>query len=459
MHIPRLLTLLIAVIALAVVVLAGMQVVQPARPLIASAAFEHAQITPNADGDSDVTTLRYTLTRNATVTLTFADSAGREFVFREAQPRIAGDYRVQFSGVVRGYTLPGEEIQGQVEARLLPNGEYTWTLSAVGEDGVAEQASGTLIVADANPILPDLTALTISPTAFSPNQDGVADRVMLYTYLAAEANLTMYLEGADGTRIYVAEYNMGVLAGAAGPHWFDYDGGIDAGLEPPDDGDYTVVLRAEDAEGQRVSRTGTLSLRNGGTPIGAIYPQPTGTTVFYGSMPYEDRYYTDAETAGALIPMPEGVQAEISSLSIVQGDLLVFRLIVVNDGTVGMRTTGPYPGTVYQQDQAGQFPRWYDESGAWRVGLDCDTATSDYPWRWAIGTPDDLETAEEDGTTYRYLPPGAQAVVWGAVRLTDIVPSRNPQYCWVGLIHEDVEVRDARIDARQIEIMPGPETE
>jgi hypothetical protein len=40
---------------------------------------------------------------------------------------------------------------------------------------------------------------------------------------------------------------------------------------------------------------------------------------------------------------------------------------------------------------------------------------------------------------YYYLPAGARAVVWGAVRLTQI-EVRNPQNCWAGLIHEDVAI-------------------
>jgi hypothetical protein len=92
------------------------------------------------------------------------------------------------------------------------------------------------------------------------------------------------------------------------------------------------------------------------------------------------------------------------------------------------------------------------------VGLDCDNAVSDYPWRWAVGTRGDNLVAEHDpvtGNTYYYLPAGAQSVIWGAVRMTDLVEARNPQYCWAGLIHEDVEISDvnARVGAREVELV------
>jgi hypothetical protein len=41
-------------------------------------------------------------------------------------------------------------------------------------------------------------------------------------------------------------------------------------------------------------------------------------------------------------------------------------------------------------------------------------------------------------------------VVWGAVRLTDIVSTTNPQQCWAGLIHEGVNVYNNRIGVRDV---------
>ncbi|HRE47230.1 MAG TPA: hypothetical protein PLD47_05845, partial [Aggregatilineales bacterium] len=92
-------------------------------------------------------------------------------------------------------------------------------------------------------------------------------------------------------------------------------------------------------------------------------------------------------------------------------------------------------------------------SGAWRVGVQCERSESSYPWRWALGSPDALTTVERDGETLYYLLPGQKALVWGAVRMTRLIPTRNPQKCFAALIHEDVAIpprqnRIGEIDVR-----------
>jgi hypothetical protein len=73
-----------------------------------------------------------------------------------------------------------------------------------------------------------------------------------------------------------------------------------------------------------------------------------------------------------------------------------------------------------------------------------------------VGTDDDLyeEVDPNDGKVYKYLPPGARAVIWGGIRMTEI-EARNPQNCWAGLIHEDVEVsiRNANVGQREVELV------
>ncbi|MBN1964718.1 MAG: hypothetical protein JW910_08730 [Anaerolineae bacterium] len=459
MHIPRLLTALVAVIVLVIVVAVGSVLVQPPRALIVAAGFTPDTITPNADGDTDVAVFSYTLSRNATVSLTFSDAAGNDpYVFRDAQPRTPEDYQVLFSGVVAGYQLEDETFQGEVETRLLPDGDYTWTLTATDEAGEVEAVTGTLAIREADADLPDLIDFDVSHEVFTPNQDGIDDRLTVHVTVVKESTLNLYLLDDDANRYYIAEAAGSVNIGEAGRHTFDWDGGIDTGADPPPDGTYQLVLEAEDAEGQRVYRTGSVGIADSGIPYGAIYPQPTGTTVFYDSMPYDPRYHTSADAPGDLIALPEGIESAIGDDEVVvQGDLLIFRLTVINDGPVGLRTTGPPPGTAYEQDQFSSSLGWYEESGAWRIGFECDTIGSSYPWRWAIGSADELVTVEQGGRFYSYLPPGEQAVVWGAVRLTEIVTSRNPQPCWFGLIHEDVEVAEANVDRRWVQIVPGPE--
>ena len=166
-----------------------------------------------------------------------------------------------------------------------------------------------------------------------------------------------------------------------------------------------MVAEAADAVGQQVRVSNQLAIRNGGVPRADIV----------------------------------NAEVDFSATTVILGDTLVFTLTVENYGDAPIRTSGPPPGTVYDMQQNANTLGWFDESGAWRVGIDCDTCIRDYPWRWALGTPETLTPIEEGGETHYYLMPGQAATISGAVRLT-AAPDRNPLYFWAGLIHEDVEV-------------------
>jgi hypothetical protein len=120
-------------------------------------------------------------------------------------------------------------------------------------------------------------------------------------------------------------------------------------------------------------------------------------------------------------------------------------MTVENYGTVPLRTSGPQPGVCYDLDQNVNTPRpdrpqgYPDESGVFRAAIGFDTQLTNYPFRWAIGGPEDLEKKTIDGKDYFYLPVGKRAVITGCIRITQ-VPPRNPLYFWAGLIHEDVEI-------------------
>ena len=60
-----LVTILIALAVLVGVVLVGQSLIQPNLSLITHAAFSLERITPNADGDSDITEFSYGISRNA----------------------------------------------------------------------------------------------------------------------------------------------------------------------------------------------------------------------------------------------------------------------------------------------------------------------------------------------------------------------------------------------------------
>src|SRR5664279_4360723 len=443
MRIPVWLTVIAALVALVVVVVIGQMLIAPARPLITEAAVVPDTISPNADGNADVTILTYGLSRSAHITVTFANQNGQSYTFRQNEPRIPDTYNVAFSGVVDGFTLPGESFgDQQIMRRLIPNGTYTWTLQAVDDAGASEQRTGTLVVQNGDDSLPQLTEFSVFPTTFTPNQDGISDRTELNVFLTKDADLKAYLLGQDGTEYDLAERQDVVPPGKAGIHPFDYDGGVDDNVDPPPDGTYQVVAVAQDAVGQIVQRTASLTIQDGGKPYAQIIPQNTGVTVVFEHRAWEDRFLTTREQAGALIAAPDDpTSLSMSTISMKVGDLLVFKLSVENYGKVAIRTTGPVPGTVYQWDQRASTLGLPDEPGAWRVGIDCTTAMSDYPWRWALGDDSTLQIVHDptNSNVYRYLPAGARAVVWGAVRMTDL-EVYNPQDCWAGLIHEQVSI-------------------
>jgi hypothetical protein len=96
------------------------------------------------------------------------------------------------------------------------------------------------------------------------------------------------------------------------------------------------------------------------------------------------------------------------------------------------------------------------------VGLQCETSSEPFPYRWAVGSADTLFEVEDPSTgeIFTYLPAKTRSVVWGAVRLTEIEQRQNPQNCWAGLIQEDVEIslRNSVVGQRDIRLI-DPEAE
>jgi len=379
-------------------------------------------ISPNADGVTDATRIAYRLGRNAVVSI-FFEAGGRRYFFREAQPRSTGDHSVLFGGVIDG--------------RLLPDGLYRWVVEATDEHGAVQSSEGTLTMSGGDALPPMINGFSVYPPVFTPNRDGISDRVAINVNLNKPAALQVTLQNAlcggsvtpprerpelNCTPFPIAEDPRTEEArqpGEEGLHLFDYDAGVDLGADPPPDGDYVVTARVEDAVGQAASVTGTLTIQDGGVPRAEI---------------------VDGEVA-------------FSSRSLLLGQTLYFTLTVENYGAVPIRTSGPPPGYVYDLDQNFNVPGFAEESGAWRVGIDFDTSQRNYPFRWALGGPDDLMVNDIEGQKYYYLPPGRRVTITGGIRITE-VPDRNPLNFWAGLIHEDVEISSInnRVDPQGITI-------
>lgn len=394
--------------------------------LLRNVAVIEAVITPNADGVTDATPIRYELSRNANVSIYFEDAAGDRFYFRRDKARGAGEYEVLFSGVVDGYRLATDQIDGEILSRLLRDGDYTWTIEATDFDGTTETRQGTLTIADADSQLPELRNFTLDRHTFTPNRDGIDDRVLIQFYLPKEvATSRVFLQLPDGGERPIAEQERDVEPNMPGRHYYDYEGGVDNGETPPPDGTYTIVAEAQDLEGQRVRVTDELTIQYGGVPRADILAPPTGNTV------------------------------EWSASAVALCDTIYFTMTVRNYGNTPIRTTGPEPGMVYDSDWNYNTLGWHTESGAWRAAIGFENELTNYPFRWALGNPEDLELI--DGRYY--LMPGDRAVITGGIRVVDVFGDRNPQPLWAGLIHEDVEITEFnnRVDARDILVdVPDP---
>jgi hypothetical protein len=245
----------------------------------------------------------------------------------------------------------------------------------------------------------------VTPKVFTPNRDGISDRAQMEVFVTKDyESLTVYLLGEDGTRYHVAEDERSPSRpGERGAHHFDYDAGVDLGAEPPPDGTYVVRAEAQDAVGQHTVATSTLTIEDGGVPRAYIL----------------------------------NGEVEWSATTIALGETLNFTLTVENDSATPIRTSGPPPGTLYESDQNSATLGEMVQSGVFRVGIHCENALINYPWRWAVGD-DDALVEDEEG--HLYLPPFTRSVVTGGIRFVDVIEERNPQYCWAGLIHEDVEI-------------------
>ena len=391
------------------------------RELLSKASFAPDSISPNGDGVQDVTAIHYELSRPANVSIYVQDANGQRTYFRENQPRTPGVYDVLFGGVIDG--------------KLLPDGEYVWVIEATDDAAQTQSAQGKLAVRDGDKTPPQITKFTIYPKEFTPNQDSISDRVTINVALNKPATLVTSLQNvlchgsdtapADNPTLVCTPFLLQEKEGAArksgeaGLHEYDYDAGIDMGADPPPDGTYVVTVKVEDAIGQQAIATDTLTIKEGGIPRAEI---ADGTVNF-------------------------------SKSSLLVGDTLYFTLTVENYGAIPIRTSGPNSGYVYNLDQNYNVPGFAEESGAWRVGIDFDTSQRNYPFRWAVGKPEDLTVREIGGKKYYYLDPGKKAQITGGIKITE-KPPRDPLSFWAGLIHEDVEIAaiNNRVDPQAITI-------
>ena len=403
-------------------------------PLLHTVSFSGDQITPNADGDNDVVEIRYSLRRPADVSIYFDDAAGNRYFFREARRRAPGDYSVLWGGVVDQPQVM-ETDYGPVEvlSRVLPDGVYTWTVAAVDDGGATESTTGQIALAEGDTELPELSNFAVTPQVFRPNQDGLADdRVSIGYYLTKDVeSINLFLQHPERAelRFFIAEEPGLVEPTERGYHDYSYDGGVDLNAEPPPNDTYLLVGEARDAAGNAVRVTRELTLEEGGKPR---------ADVIGGEIDWVD----------------ESNRVVLRAL----GDKLCFSAIVANESQVPIRTSGPWPGQEYRFGEnyntlaaAQDDPSFLQQDGAWRFGINFDTTGVDFPFRWAVGRPEDLERRVIDGREQWYLMPGQRGEVSGCIVL-DARPPIGTRFWWGGLIHQGVEVVNNNIDQINVQL-------
>lgn len=398
------------------------------RPLLSDVSVTPGVISPNADGTDDATNISYKLGRSADVSIYFENEQGDRFYFRDSQLRSPGEYGVAWGGGVNDPLMIDDGFgPQQVLSRVLPDGVYTWTIEATDPRGSVEMQSGTITLQDGDTILPELQNFTVVPQEFRPNQDGLRDDwVSISYYLPKDVdNVQVYLiDPADPNLKYpIAERERVIKPGELGFHEYRYEGGVDRGAEPPPDGTYTIYGDARDLAGNRVVVSSTLTIADGGKPRADI-------------------------TQGEIDWRDEANRA----VSVPLGGTLCFTATIENEGTVSIRTAGPWPGTTYKFGENNNTlaleqddPSFRQQAGVFRFGVNYDTTGIDFPFRWAIGRQEDLERRVIDGEEQWYLLPGQRSQVDGCIEL-DEEPPTGTNYWWGGLIHEFVDVPNNYVD-------------
>ncbi len=135
---------------------------------LSAATASPATISPNGDGQADTTTIAFTLTVDANVTVAVLDAAGTTVAELESRRwRRAGQRSLTFDG------------------GGLPDGSYVVRVSAQATGGRTAAVDIPLAVTRA------IGRVTLSVPALTPNGDGAADTVSIVVPLAAPATLTV----------------------------------------------------------------------------------------------------------------------------------------------------------------------------------------------------------------------------------------------------------------------------
>jgi hypothetical protein len=193
--------------------------------LAVEASAAPSTLTPNGDGQADSTVVSYRLTAAANVTVAIVDPGG----VTVATP------------VDRVWTRAGEHTV-TIDGAVLPDGVYSVVVTARTVAGFEVAKTVSLTVSRT------LGLVTVEPARFSPNGDGRNDVLAIGFTLTVPAavGIRVVREGRWVASPLTAFYT-------AGTHRFEWNGMRAVGRLK--DGDYSLVLEAEDAIVGAVSAT------------------------------------------------------------------------------------------------------------------------------------------------------------------------------------------------------------
>ena len=379
-------------------------------------------ISPNGDGKDDLARISYKVNAPAHVSIYLTDAQGKRYDIRSGdRPASPKPFEYLWNGI-------------SSDGRMLPNGAYTWHVDGHTNSGATASQQGSLTIQDADIVFPKIIEFTASTDTFTPNRDAIDDHVYINVVTSKTSRLHVYVIGANNFRYDVPRQEgvRTILTEDELPpsrYFFDYDGGIDLGADPPPDGSYQLVAESTDKIGQQDRLTKTLTIKDSGRPVAEIVTQPNGQGFMWNGV------------------------GETPEVTMKLGDTLYFTTTVRNTGNTPIRTAGPFdPNDCYTMNnnrysKGKGFP---EEPGVWRIGVNFETNTGeDHPWRWGVGTLADLTLVQHAGSTLYYLPQGKQVQVRGCIVL-DRIPPRNPFRIWGALIQEQVEIAQANSNVSPI---------
>ncbi len=190
----------------------------PALAIEAAAADPEA-ISPNGDGQADISVLTYRLNAPANITVEVVDAIGG----------------ILATVVDRVWTRGGQHT-AEVDGASLADGRYTIAITARTAAGALVQRLVPLTVTRT------LGLVTVTPASFSPNGDGRKDRIALTFSLAAAADVRIRVVRDD--RWVASPLAAGFLPGAQRFFW---DGRRNTGTLR--DGSYRAIVDVDDGVG------------------------------------------------------------------------------------------------------------------------------------------------------------------------------------------------------------------